>query len=171
METKRLLLVKVSSLGDLLFALPALTDACQALPGIRFDWVVEKAFAEIPTWHPGIDRVIPLGLRHWRRRPISLFGPEGAWPFLRHLRERHYDQVLDAQGLLKSGIISALARGRKSGFDAPSARERSSAWFYTQRHPVPQGDHAISRVRRLFAMALGYPLPDSPPDYGLDPER
>ena len=56
------LIVKTSSMGDVLHTLPALTDAMQAIPGIRFDWVVEENFAQIPSWHPAVDKVLPLAL-------------------------------------------------------------------------------------------------------------
>ena len=73
----RALVVKMSSLGDVIHTLPALTDAAAALPGIQFDWVVEEAFAEIPAWHHAVDRVIPVALRRWRKRPLRDFtGPQ-----------------------------------------------------------------------------------------------
>ena len=62
----RLLTVKMSSLGDILHALPAVTDAARHQSALRVDWVVEEAFAEIPAWHPAVDRVIPIALRRWR---------------------------------------------------------------------------------------------------------
>ena len=63
----RVLLIKTSSLGDVIHALPALTDAARAIPGIQFDWVVEEGFAEIPTWHPAVGKVIPVAIRRWRK--------------------------------------------------------------------------------------------------------
>ncbi len=89
-------MVKMSSLGDVIHTLPALTDAARALPGIRFDWVVEEAFAEIPAWHPAVDQVIPVAIRRWRKRPLKNFtGPE--WRRARNaLRRQHYDAVIDA---------------------------------------------------------------------------
>ena len=63
----RVLIVKVSSLGDIIHTLPAVTDACRARRGLRFDWVVEEAFAEIPRWHPAVDKVIPVAFRRWRK--------------------------------------------------------------------------------------------------------
>ena len=73
----RVLVVKMSSLGDVIHTLPAVTDAAQSVDGVRFDWVVEEAFAEIPAWHPAVDRVIPIALRRWRKRPFQHFtGPE-----------------------------------------------------------------------------------------------
>jgi len=165
----RVLVVKMSSLGDVVHALPGVTDAARALgSGVTFDWVVEEAFAAIPGWHPAVDRVIPIAWRRWRR---DLRNRGGALRgFAARLRERHYDVVVDAQGLLKSAAVTALARGRiKAGPSRRSAREGAAALFYGRPVTVPKGDHAVDRQRRLFAGALEYPLPDGLPDYGLDP--
>ena len=67
----RVLLIKTSSLGDVIHALPALTDAARAIPGIKFDWVVEEGFAEIPTWHPAVGKVIPVAIRRWRKNHLA----------------------------------------------------------------------------------------------------
>ena len=67
----RVLIVKTSSMGDVLHTLPSLTDAMRAIPGIRFDWVVEEGFAQIPTWHEAVDRVIPVAIRRWRKAWFS----------------------------------------------------------------------------------------------------
>ena len=169
------LIVKTSSLGDLIHALPAVQDAVQALPGLRFDWIAERPFAEIPGWHPAIDRVLGCDLRTWRRRPLQTLR-SGDWARFRDaLGERRYAQVIDAQGLLKSAWLASRAVGPVSGPDFRSAREPLAALFYERRLNVPAHDraHAVERNRRLFAQALGYALPDlaAAPDYGLDPGR
>lgn len=149
-------------------ALPALTDAQRALPELRCDWVVEEAFAEIPGWHPTVERVIPVSLRRWRKHPWRAWR-SGEWGgFREELREHYYDVVLDAQGLLKSALLSLQAHGLRHGLDKNSAREPLAARFYQYRHSVPRGEHAITRLRRLFAAALNYAAPlDEPLDYGL----
>ena len=160
-------MVKMSSLGDVIHTLPALTDAARAVAGIRFDWVVEEAFAEIPAWHPAVDRVIPVAIRRWRKRPLKNFtGPE--WRRARNaLRSQHYDAVIDAQGLLKSAFIARLVNGTRYGMDKHSARERLAALAYQHKIPVPREMHAVERIRLLFARALNYPLPTEPGDYCL----
>ena len=165
----KVLLIKTSSLGDVLHVLPAITDAAKAIPGIRFDWVVEEAFAEVPTWHPSVDRVIPVAIRHWRRSPLkTLFS--GEWSaFKRALKAEEYDLVLDAQGLIKSGLITRMARGPTFGLDGQSAREPLTSRFYDHSLVVEKGEHAIVRLRKLFALALGYPLPDEKSDSGILP--
>lgn len=165
------LLVKTSSMGDVIHTLPALSDAAAALPGVRFDWVVEEAFAEIPSWHPAVDRVIPVALRRWRKQPWRTWR-EGHWArFASQLNARRYDRVIDAQGLLKSAWLTRHADAVVHGLDKASAREPLAARFYDQRHGVPRDQHAVERVRQLFARALDYPLPETPLGYGLDHTR
>ena len=163
----RVLLVKTSSLGDLIHSFPALSDAGRAIPGIRFDWLVEEGFAEVPAWHPGVLKVIPIGLRRWRRGWRKAWDSGELGEFARLLRQQRYDLVIDAQGLIKSALPAVLAHGRRAGLDRVSAREPLSALFYQRRYRVARGQHAVERVRQLFAQALAYPLPADPPDYGL----
>jgi len=162
-------------MGDVIHTLPALTDAIRAIPGIRFDWVVEEAFQEIPAWHPAVDRVIPVALRRWRKQPLKAV-ISGEWRrFKRALRERQYDLVLDSQGLMKSAWLAQKARGPRAGFDQRSAREPLASWFYQKKLSVSPDQHAITRQRELFGAALGYPVPDSAPDSALsikwEPDR
>lgn len=163
----RVLVVKLSSLGDVIHTLPALGDAAAAIPGIQFDWVVEEAFAEIPQWHPVVDQVIPVAIRRWRKRPLRDFrGPE--WRRARGaLQRQQYDAVIDAQGLMKSAFIARLVKAPRYGMDRKSARERLAAAVYHHGIPVPREMHAVERIRLLFARALAYPLPQGPGDYGI----
>src|SRR5215471_5089254 len=115
----RLLVIKTSSLGDILNAFPAVSDAARARPGIAIDWVVEAPFAAAPAWHPSVAEVIPVHLRRWRRGA----GLGELRRFLARLRGRRYDLVIDAQGLVKSALLALAARGPVCGFDFPSARE------------------------------------------------
>jgi len=163
----RVLVVKMSSLGDVIHTLPALTDAAAAVPGIRFDWVVEEAFSEIPAWHPAVDRVIPVALRRWRKTPFkSLTGPE--WKAFRaSLKLRHYDAVIDAQGLLKSAFIARMVGAPRFGLDKQSAREGLASHFYHHKISVARDLHAVQRIRLLFAHALKYTLSSASGDYGV----
>ncbi|QLF94145.1 lipopolysaccharide heptosyltransferase I [Pseudomonas sp. ABC1] len=167
----RVLLVKTSSLGDVVHTLPALTDAQRAIPGIRFDWVVEEGFAEIPAWHPAVGEVIPVAIRRWRKHPFDTWR-NGEWrAFKARLRAQRYDLVIDAQGLLKSAWLTRYIQAPVAGLDAASAREPLAARFYDRRYNVPREQHALERVRQLFAQALGYVLPTTQADYGLDRDR
>ena len=163
----RVLVVKMSSLGDVIHTLPAISDAAIAVPGIRFDWVVEEAFAEIPAWHPAVDTVIPVALRRWRKTPLGSFtGPE--WKkFRATLGRQQYNAVIDAQGLVKSALISRLVQAPRIGMDKESLRESLARFFYHQKVNVPRDMHAVERIRMLFARALKYPMPTGKGDYGV----
>ena len=163
----RVLLIKTSSLGDVLHALPAVTDAANAIPGIQFDWVVEAPFAEVPAWHPAVDQVISVSIRRWRKAPLKAL-LSGEWSAFRSaLKARQYDLVLDAQGLIKSGLVTSMARGPKYGLDRHSAREPLTSRFYDHPLAVEKGEHAIVRLRKLFAEAFSYPFPEGESDSGI----
>ncbi|MDM8548007.1 lipopolysaccharide heptosyltransferase I [Candidatus Venteria ishoeyi] len=164
---KQILIIKLSSLGDVIHTLPALTDAKKHHPDITFDWVVEDAFSEIPTWHPAVSEVIPANLRSWRKNLWRTWRSHQWQNFKAMMQSTYYDQIIDAQGLLKSSLIARYANGQRYGLDYQSAREPVAAFFYHQRFAVAKGQHAITRTRSLFAQALDYPLPDTPPEYGL----
>lgn len=163
------LLVKLSSLGDIVHALPAVEDASRY--GVTFDWVVEENFAALPAMHRAVRDVIHVALRRWRKpgqrraREIRRFG--------RVLRRKRYELVIDAQGLIKSALVTSCSRGRvRAGFDRTSAREPAAALFYSRRVAVErEGRHAVDRIRRLFASAIGYEVPTERPAFGLDMSR
>ncbi|MCG8158481.1 lipopolysaccharide heptosyltransferase RfaC [Brenneria goodwinii] len=164
----RVLVIKTSSMGDVLHTLPALTDAMHALSGVQFDWVVEEGFAQIPSWHPAVSRVIPVALRRWRKSWFSAQTRQERARFKQLLREKHYDAVIDAQGLIKSAaLVTRLARGKKHGLDCKSAREPLASWFYNYRHRVSRQQHAVERVRELFAASLQYGKPAERGDYAI----
>lgn len=161
------LLIKTSSMGDVIHTLPALSDAAAAIPELRVDWVVEEGFADLARRHPVVERVLPCALRRWRHHPLRAWR-SGEWPTFREaLRERHYDAVIDAQGLVKSAFLTRRARGPKYGLDSASAREAWAARGLDYPLAITRRAHAIDRVRALFAAALGYPLPHCAPEYGL----
>ena len=169
----RVLVVKTSSLGDVIHALPAVSDAAAAVADLRIDWVVERAFSEIPAWHPVVDRVIPCELRRWRKQPLQALR-SGEWAaFVDEMRRTRYDAILDAQGLVKSAWLASRARGLRIGPGFRSAREPVAALFYQRRIDLPAHDqaHAVDRMRLLFSAALGYPLPDRAPDFGLQRDQ
>jgi heptosyltransferase-1 len=168
----RVLVVKTSSLGDIIHTLPALTDAKRARPEIVFDWVVEEAFQEIPMWHMAVDRIIPVALRRWRRNKWKAFRSGEIRNFLKQIRQQKYDYVIDAQGLLKSVAVTMLSRGAlRAGFSWKSAREPLASLFYQKRVVVPWEQHAVVRARALLAKALDYVVPTTVADYGIERSR
>ncbi len=170
-RSNRLLIIKTSSLGDVVHNLPVVADIQAHAPDTHIEWVVEEAFADIPRLHPGVSRVIPVALRRWRRR---LWSP-AAWREMsatrRALGSETYDLVIDTQGLVKSAMLARLANGTRCGQDAASAREPLAARFYQRRFAIARGRHAVVRNRELVARAVGYPPPVSAPDYGIRAPR
>lgn len=165
-----ILLIKTSSLGDVIHQMPALTEARRRLPQARFSWVVEEAFAPLVRLHPAISDVIPVATRRWRRMLFSPVNWREMALFTSAFRERRYDQIIDTQGLFRSALLARIARGRRHGYDADSVRERAAAALYDVRHRVPRDLHAVERNRRLTGLALGYRL-EGRADFGLDRAR
>ncbi len=165
----RVLLVKLSSLGDVVHALPAVTDAARVFAGLEVHWVVEEGYQAIPALHPAVSQVIPIAMRRWRRQLRGAGGEIRA--AICRLRNADYDVVLDSQGLIKSAIVACIGRGRRAGFDRHCVRERLAACAYDDAFAVPRGQHAIDRQRALFAAALGYPMPNDAIEYGVGRDR
>lgn len=165
-----ILLVKTSSLGDVVHNLPVVSDLRSVFPEAAIDWVVEEALAAIPRLHPGVRSVIPVGLRRWRKSLLAAQSWREMAAFRRELQAEAYDLVLDTQGLIKSGLIASLARlavqGRRCGYVAEAAREALAARFYDAGFAIPKNLHAVERNRWLAAAALGYVV-DRPMDYGI----
>ncbi len=165
----KVLIVKMSSMGDVIQTLPALTDAQQAFKNIKFDWVVEEAFAEIPAWHSSIQQIIPIAWRRWRKNPLTVFFHAEWRQFRQLLRMQKYDYIIDAQGLLKSAIITRMAQGVGCGYDRKSVREPLAALAYKKTFTVSKQQHAILRTRKLFAAVLHYTFSAENVDYGIEP--
>ena len=161
------LIVKLTSMGDLVQALPALSDAKKAYPGISFDWAVDESFAEIPLWHPAVRRTLPTAHRRWRATLGQVWKNGELGNFIKDLRSTHYDVVIDAQTNWKSALVTRLARGIKHGPDSRSVSEWVAHLAYNKRYSISRDQLAIDRWRQLLAKALNYPLPTSPPDFSL----
>jgi len=166
----RILVVKLTSMGDALHLLPALSDLSENYPKAKVDWMIEDSFVDIPTWHKSVDKIIPVSTRRWRK--FTLTNLREFWAFFKQLRARRYDLVLDAQGLMKSSGLGWLAKlnrgGKRIGFSADSIKEKPAARFYHIKILVERQLHAIDRIRQLFAQALDYPLVSSSPKYSIN---
>ena len=167
----RILLVKTSSLGDVVHNLPVASDLAVRYPDATIDWVVEESFAQIPRLHPAVSRVVVVALRRWRRKPLSASTWREMAAFRRELQTDAYDLVVDTQGLIKSGLIARLAKlapgGRRVGYAAEAAREPLAARFYDEGIAIPKNLHAVERNRWLAAAACNT-LPDLPFAYGVN---
>lgn len=166
---KQILLIKTSSMGDLVHTFPAITDLQRHL-GDKFSltWVAEESFADIAAMHPATQTVIPVALRRWKR---AIFKRD-TWREFAHFKEliqqKSWDLVIDAQGLHKSAFLARHAKAPIHGYDRESAREGSAAFWYQYRYSVPWANqyNAVTRNRRLFAQILGYSI-DHPADFGI----
>jgi len=168
----RVLIVRLSAMGDLVQTLPALTDAAAARPDIKFDWVVDEAFADVPRMHPAVERVITSALRRWGRGWRSAFAGGEVQAFLRELRRENYDLIIDVQGNFKSALAGLLARGTRAGYVGRDAHEWGAHLTYARKHIVPKGQHSLIRMRQLMAAVLGYEYDASRVvDYGIDVSR
>jgi heptosyltransferase-1 len=164
------LVVRPSSLGDVVHALALVTDVVRARPGLAIDWVAEPAFAELPAMSPHVRSVIPFALRSWRRAPFARTTLEEMGAFRRELRARRYDAILDLQEQVKGGVVARIARGVRHGFDRASIREPVATWLHDVSHRVPRALHFATRCRMLAAAALGYTL-DGPPRWTIVPPK
>jgi len=163
----KVLVVKTSSMGDVVHAMPAATDMLREVPGLELDWLVEAPFAAIPQMHPGIRHVLPMAWRKWRSKLFEGRTWQAIAALRRDLRRDRYDLVIDLQGLIKSALWGRQANGPLAGYDRASAREPQASWFYERQAAVPTDLHAVDRCRRLAAALLGYAAPQLSPDFGL----
>lgn len=163
----RILIVKTSSLGDVIHNLPVVSDMRRHFPDAVIDWCVEESFATIPRLHPGVGDIISVALRRWRKQAMRAATWREMAESRRRLQGHSYDAVIDTQGLLKSALLAHQARGPSLGYSAKSAREPIAARFYDNCFSVSRELHAVVRNRQLVADALGYEL-DGEPDYGID---
>jgi heptosyltransferase-1 len=160
------LLIKLSSLGDVVHTLPAAMDVSSQFPQATLDWVVEPAFAPLLRLCPALDGVIEMDLRRWRRRPWSSESRSAWRRFKQNLQAHEYDWVIDLQGLSKSALVSYLARTTEKGVRVAMAHrtdgssyEAPTRWVADRCVSVPTHIHAVERARWVCAQALGYSVP------------
>jgi heptosyltransferase I len=163
----KILIVKLSSLGDVVHTMPAVQDIRRALPGAQIDWVVEQPFAPLVRRCEGVQEVIGSGLRRWRKSPLGAHTRSGWRTFAAELRSRAYDAVIDLQGLTKSALVARAARLTKDGKRYALANRTEGAgweaptrWVADVAIPITPRVHAVTRSRELCAQALDYTVPD-----------
>jgi heptosyltransferase-1 len=162
----KILLVRLSSMGDVIHNLPAVTDLFAHYPNADIDWVVEEGFAELPAMHPAVRQVIPFGLRRWRKARFNAAARAEMRSLRDRLRDARYDLVIDSQCLVKSAMVARLAKAPIGGMDWRGAREPLASLFYDQRIDVPWSINAVLRYRRLNGRIMGYE-PKPRIDYGI----
>ena len=166
MAAPRILFVKLSSLGDVVHNLPAVSDVAARMPGAHIAWAVEDAYVDLVRLHPAVNEAIPVNLRALRRNVLR----PAEWGRMakarREVRSGGWDYVIDTQGLLKSATVARWAGPPVFGLDRGSARERVAARFYDVALPVPRELHAVERNRRLVGGVFGY-APGDAASYGV----
>ena len=171
----RILLVKLSSLGDVVHTLPVVQDILVALPDVQIDWVVEKAFAPLLLQVQGLQRIIPCELRRWRQSFWTAQTRREWRAFKADLQTDGYDAVIDLQGLTKSAVVARLARLTKTGKRYAMANqtdgsgyEAPTRWVADVAIALVPRIHAVARARLLAAKALGYDVAglETAPNYG-----
>ncbi|MDP2657848.1 MAG: glycosyltransferase family 9 protein, partial [Candidatus Deferrimicrobium sp.] len=156
-DVRRILIVKLSAMGDVLHALPAVTYLRKAAPSAEIDWAVDTRFAELLEGNPGIAKVVPLPIREWKGR----LGSPATWREARiaaeALRGRKYDLAIDLQGNIKSGVVTYLSGAPlRYGFPRETARERQNLWFTNRQPPAVEGDrHVTQKILRVASAPFG----------------
>ena len=174
-QIMKILIIKTSSLGDVIHCLPVINDIRTAQTNnqisAQIDWVVEESFADIPRLHAGVSNVITVAVRQWKKQLFSTKTWGEISAFKKLIKQNQYDAIIDAQGLLKSALIAREAqtnlKGLKHGYDKDSIREPIASLFYEKKYAISYQQHAVTRNRALAAMALGYAMPHDLPDYGI----
>jgi len=155
-ELRNLLIVRLSSLGDIIHTLPAFQSLRATFPSARIDWLVESRLAFFLGAVDGVDRILPIDTHSMRVRPLSFEAWRGLWAPIRALRASHYDMAIDFQGLLKTAVLSRLSGAAiRVGFPKALVRERPAHWFYHRSAPEPQAQEHVVRLNLLLAETAG----------------
>jgi heptosyltransferase I len=176
LSAQKILIVRVSSLGDVVHNMPAVADIRRRHPDAQIDWLVEESFAGLVELVTGVHRAIPVSLRRWRKRLLSAGNWREIGAFRRALAAEHYDLVIDCQGLIKTAWLARMARGPLVGLGNRTdgaGYEWPVRFFYGKRVPIAPRTHVVERTRQLVAAALGDPPPQPTDDidFGLDTRR
>jgi len=162
------LVVRPSSLGDIVHTMALVSDVATHAPGTTIDWVAEEAFAPLVALDPRIRHVVPLALRRWRRTPARPATWRELRAFAHGLRAHRYTAILDLQEQLKGALVARLARGPRHGFDRRNIREPVATLLDDVHHAIERDQHFIDKARALAAAALGYRVA-GPPRWKLVP--
>ncbi|WP_438332210.1 lipopolysaccharide heptosyltransferase I [Burkholderia pseudomallei] len=172
-SVQKILIVRVSSLGDVVHNMPVIADIRRRHPDAQIDWLVEEGFADLVRLVDGVRDVLPFSLRRWRKRLSASQTWREIRAFRRRLAEERYDLVIDCQGLIKTAWVASWARGPLVGLGNRTdgaGYEWPVRFFYDRRVPIAPRTHVVERSRQLVAAALGdpAPAPGEPIDFGLD---
>lgn len=165
---KKVLIVRLTSMGDLIHTWPAVTDLKSHYPDVELTWLVDEVFSEIPLMHPGIGKIIPVGLRRFRQQIHLPSAWKRMYSVCQQLRETEWDRVVDCQGLLKSALFGKWTGRPLMGYDRHSIREPSASFLYDKNFEVKWLAPVIYRSRTLFSKVFGYQT-EGLPVFGVTP--
>jgi heptosyltransferase-1 len=164
------LVIRPSSLGDIVHALALVCDVRTARPGLAVDWIAEESFVPLVALDRGVRRVIPVALRRWRHAPLAAATWREFTAFRQQLRRDEYAAVLDLQEQVKGALLARMARGVRHGPDRHSIREPIATLAHDVHHRIDPHQHLVDRCRQLAAAALGYVCAGRPRfDFALPP--
>ncbi len=172
-SVQKILIVRVSSLGDVVHNMPVIADIRRRHTDAQIDWLVEESFVDLVRLVDGVRNVLPFSLRRWRKKPFSGATWREIRAFRRRLAAEQYDLVIDCQGLIKTAWVASWARGPLVGLGNRTdgaGYEWPVRFFYRKRVPIAPRTHVVERSRQLVAAALDDPAPTpaDPVEFGLD---
>lgn len=163
----KILVIKSSSMGDIIHALPVARDIRRAMPDARIDWVAEESFRDIPRLAPDVEKIHCTAFRRWRRAPFSAQTRGEVAALRRALRAERYDAVLDIQGLIRSAVVAHWTGVPAIGYSRRTVREPIASLFYERKLDLPASLGAVRRYRMAAAEAFGYEIDEAHPVFGL----
>ena len=165
--TRKALIVKTTSMGDVIHALPAVADLAKAQPDLTIDWVVEKSFSDIVRLSRYVSTVHEVSVRQWRKQIFKSETWKTVAKVKNALKDNHYERVVDLQGLIKSAVIGRWTQSFLLGYDRDSIKEPFASRFYDQTFSVSKSLSAVTRCRMLLGKAFDYDYKQYPLDFGL----
>lgn len=167
MTIKKILIVRLSSLGDVIHTFPAVTELKNNVSNAEIHWLVEESFGSLVEQHPFVSKVITCRLRSWKKSPFKKKSWKEFKAVIQQLKNEKYDQIIDSQGLLKSTLFTLFIKAPSYGYDRRCCREPICSLFYNHTFHIPYKEHAIERNKILFAKALKYSSNSQKDEYGL----
>lgn len=163
----RVLIVKTTSMGDVVHAVPVVEDIKRFISDAEIDWLVEDSFADIPRHVAGVSEVIECSVRKWKKRIFEKSTRGQIKALCEKLRSKHYDLVIDLQGLIKSAVLASWTNAPVAGYDWRSGKEPLATVLYSIKSSVDRQKSAVDRCRELAAKSLGYDFGSTKPQFNF----
>lgn len=164
---RKILIIKSSSMGDVVHALPVAYDIKQAYPDCQLHWVVEESFTDIVTLSPYVDKYVTTAFRRWRKSVLDAGTRQEIAQVRQELKAEHYDIVIDLQGLMRSALVARWCGTESVGYAKDVIKEPMARYLYTRTQSLPVGLQPVRRYRAMAAAVLGYRIDAEHPHFGL----